>query len=212
MNQYAVLIVLGMFSTLGCGGSGEPKMKLAQTVIDDSKNPIVALHTNRGVIRIELFEDVAPNTVSNFVKLAGSGFYDGTSFHRVIKGFMMQGGCPNTKNWNVFSHGKGGPGYQFADEHSREGALPNLRGYVSMANAGPNTNGSQFFILFKDAPHLNQKHTVFGLVSPDSKEIIDDVEQNVAPDQGQSPRSPLTLVKAHVERRRGHDYEPSVVR
>ena len=112
--------------------------------------------TSMGNFTIELFEQQAPKTVENFVKLAEKKFYDGVIFHRVIDGFMIQGGDPT-------GTGRGGPGYQFADEfhpqlkHSSEGIL-------SMANAGPNTNGSQFFITLTATPHLDGKHTVFGKV------------------------------------------------
>ncbi len=113
------------------------------------------LHTNAGPIEFELHDEDAPKTVENFRKLASDGFYDGLIFHRVIKDFMIQGGCPQ-------GTGTGGPGYQFEDEfndHKIE------RGALAMANAGPNTNGSQFFIVTTDAaPWLDGKHTVFGEV------------------------------------------------
>ena len=120
-----------------------------------------AFDTTEGKFKIKLFPDKAPNTVANFVGLAdgsktGKPFYDGTTFHRVIPDFMIQGGCPQ-------GTGTGGPGYKFADEFH-----PSLRhnkaGYLSMANAGPNTNGSQFFITFGPTPHLDGKHAVFGRV------------------------------------------------
>lgn len=112
------------------------------------------IQTSMGDMTVKLFADKAPNTVKNFVHLASKGFYDGLGFHRVIEGFMIQGGCPN-------GDGRGGPGYRFADEFDRE-----LRhsgpGVLSMANAGPNTNGSQFFITLVPTPHLDGRHTVFG--------------------------------------------------
>ena len=113
------------------------------------------LTTSEGTIEIELFDEDAPNTVQNFTSLAQKGFYDGLIFHRVISGFMLQGGCPE-------GTGTGGPGYSFDDEFN-----PHLivRGALAMANAGPNTNGSQFFIVTADAcPWLDGKHTVFGEV------------------------------------------------
>jgi peptidylprolyl isomerase/peptidyl-prolyl cis-trans isomerase A (cyclophilin A) len=121
-------------------------------------------HTNKGDIAIELFEHDAPNTVANFVKLAKSGFYDGTKFHRVIKDFMIQGGDPLSKDdAESFRWGTGGPGYQFADEiHA---ANQNAVGTIAMANAGPDTNGSQFFINTADNSFLDAKHTVFGRVT-----------------------------------------------
>ena len=114
------------------------------------------LHTNHGPIEVELCDDDAPKTVENFRKLSGDGFYDGLIFHRVIPDFMIQGGCPQ-------GTGTGGPGYQFEDEFNDHKIA---RGALAMANAGPNTNGSQFFIVTTDAaPWLDGKHTVFGNVT-----------------------------------------------
>jgi peptidyl-prolyl cis-trans isomerase A (cyclophilin A) len=119
-------------------------------------NPTAVIRTNLGEIAIELYEDKAPNTVGNFVKLTEDGYYNGLIFHRVIPGFMIQGGCPD-------GTGMGGPGYKFEDEFH-----PDLRhdsaGILSMANAGPNTNGSQFFITHGPTPHLDDRHSVFGKV------------------------------------------------
>jgi cyclophilin family peptidyl-prolyl cis-trans isomerase len=115
-----------------------------------------------GDIRIELLADTAPETVANFKKLAGEGFYDGTTFHRVVPGFMIQGGDPRTKDRDPRNDGKGGPGYTIPDEINE---VAHVRGVVSMANKGrADTGGSQFFILVEDAPHLNRKHAAFGLV------------------------------------------------
>ena len=116
----------------------------------------VTLHTNHGAIELELFDDDAPKTVANFLKLARDGFYDGVVFHRVIPDFMIQGGDPT-------GTGTGGPGYSFEDEFNQHKVE---RGAVAMANAGPNTNGSQFFIVTAEAcPWLDGKHTVFGRVT-----------------------------------------------
>ncbi len=124
--------------------------------IDPSKTYIATIETERGDIVLELFADKAPNTVNNFVFLARQGFYDNTTFHRVLKGFMAQGGDPT-------GTGTGGPGYRFDDEFH-----PDLKhdgpGILSMANSGPNTNGSQFFITYEATPWLDGKHTVFGRV------------------------------------------------
>ena len=111
--------------------------------------------TDRGQIRVELAPEKAPLTVANFVNLAKRGFYNGLSFHRVINDFMVQGGCPE-------GSGRGGPGYRFEDETNN--GLRHERGVLSMANAGPNTNGSQFFITHVATPWLDGKHTVFGKV------------------------------------------------
>jgi cyclophilin family peptidyl-prolyl cis-trans isomerase len=125
--------------------------------IDMSKRYIATFHTERGDFQVELFAKDAPATVNNFVFLARDGFYDGVTFHRVIKGFMAQGGDPT-------GTGTGGPGYQFNDEQSALALRHEGAGTLSMANAGRNTNGSQFFITFGPTPHLNGKHAVFGKV------------------------------------------------
>lgn len=122
------------------------------------------LHTNMGDITIEFYPEQAPNTVANFIKLAQAGFYDGTKFHRVIKGFMNQGGDPLTKDdAKAAQWGTGGPGYKFDDEIS--GNNSNVAGAVAMANSGPNTNGSQFFINAVDNHSLDRGYTVFGKVT-----------------------------------------------
>jgi peptidyl-prolyl cis-trans isomerase B (cyclophilin B) len=129
---------------------------------------IATIETNRGNIRIKLHEDKVPNTVANFVKLANRSFYDGLKFHRVIADFMIQGGCPE-------GTGRGGPGYRFDDEFD-----PSLRhdgpGVLSMANAGPNTNGSQFFITHVATPHLDGKHSVFGQVI-EGMDVVNAIQQ-----------------------------------
>lgn len=147
------------------GASGETVQgpSLPTNQVNNNQNIMGAtLHTNMGDISIE-FNPNTPNTVANFVKLAKAGFYDGTKFHRVIAGFMSQGGDPLSKDDSQMARwGTGGPGYQFADEIG-EGNR-NLPGTISMANAGPDTNGSQFFINATDNSFLDSKHTVFGMV------------------------------------------------
>ena len=125
--------------------------------IDVKKKYLVTMETNRGTIEIELHPQHAPLTVNNFVFLCREGFYDGVSFHRVISNFVIQGGDPT-------GSGAGGPGYRFTDETAGN-PLKHMRGVLSMANAGPNTNGSQFFITHSPQPHLNGRHTVFGTVA-----------------------------------------------
>jgi cyclophilin family peptidyl-prolyl cis-trans isomerase len=145
------------------------------------------LHTNAGPIEVELFDDDAPKTVENFRKLAGDGFYDGLIFHRVIPDFMIQGGCPE-------GTGTGGPGYQFEDEFNDNKIE---RGALAMANAGPNTNGSQFFIVTTEAaPWLDGKHTVFGKVTGgmDSVDKIEGTETG----PGDKPVEPQTIERVEL--------------
>lgn len=129
---------------------------------------VATFETDKGTIRIELFDDKAPKTVENFETLCGKEYYDGLMFHRVIDNFMIQGGCPE-------GTGTGGPDYRFDDEFH-----PELRhdgpGVLSMANAGPNTNGSQFFITHLATPHLDDRHSVFGKVL-EGQDIVDAIEQ-----------------------------------
>ena len=115
--------------------------------------------TDEGIINIELFPDDAPNTVNNFTKLIKDGFYDGLAFHRVIPGFMAQGGCPNTRDGSSGIPGTGGPGYKINCEIN---ANKHVKGSLSMAHAGKDTGGSQFFIVYESQPHLDGVHTVFG--------------------------------------------------
>ncbi|MFL2554320.1 MAG: peptidylprolyl isomerase [Candidatus Rariloculaceae bacterium] len=136
--------------------------------IDETKNYSVSITTNRGTIGLELYPQHAPQTVNNFVYLASQRFYDGVLFHRVIPNFMIQGGDPT-------GSGRGGPGYRFADEFNGN-PLRHERCVISMANAGPNTNGSQFFITHLPTPHLDGKHTVFGKVVI-GEDIVDTIEQ-----------------------------------
>lgn len=136
--------------------------------IDPKKNYQATVETNRGTIVLELYAQHAPKTVNNFVFLANEGFYDGLTFHRVISNFMIQGGDPTGK-------GIGGPGYRFEDE-VKSNPLKHETGVISMANAGPNTNGSQFFITHSPQPHLNGKHTVFGKVTA-GMEVVNSIRQ-----------------------------------
>jgi cyclophilin family peptidyl-prolyl cis-trans isomerase len=146
------------------------------------------LHTNAGAITVELFDDDAPKTVENFRKLAGDGFYDGLIFHRVIPDFMVQGGCPE-------GTGTGGPGYQFEDEINDHKIV---RGALAMANAGPNTNGSQFFIVTTEAaPWLDGKHTVFGEVT-DGMDAVNAIEKTET-GPGDKPVSPQTIERVELD-------------
>lgn len=136
--------------------------------IDPDRDYRATIETERGTIEVDLHAEHAPKTVNNFAFLAGEGFYDGVSFHRVIKDFMIQGGDPT-------GTGRGGPGYTFDDELT-ENPLRHRAGTLSMANAGPNTNGSQFFITHAPQPHLDGKHTVFGTVV-DGQDVVDAIQQ-----------------------------------
>jgi peptidylprolyl isomerase len=140
------------------------------------KMTTVTMTTNMGEITLELFADLKPKTVENFTKLASEGFYNGTRFHRVIKGFMIQGGDPLSKEISMQPRwGTGGPGYSFADELSTENK--NVIGTISMANSGPNTNGSQFFINTANNNFLDTKHTVFGKVIA-GMDVVSKIENN----------------------------------
>src|SRR5438477_7052480 len=147
-----------------------------------------SMQTNHGAIEIELFDADAPATVGNFVKLANDGFYDGVIFHRVIEGFMVQGGDPT-------GTGTGGPGYQFEDEFN---ANKVVRGALAMANAGPNTNGSQFFIVTTEAaPWLDGKHTVFGRVTS-GMEAVDAIESQET-DARDRPVEPVVIERVDLQ-------------
>jgi peptidyl-prolyl cis-trans isomerase B (cyclophilin B) len=143
--------------------SSPPEMQ-----IDTSKKYKATMETSRGTIVLDLYPEYAPKTVNNFVFLANQGFYDGTTFHRVINDFMIQGGVPT-------GSGRGGPGYRFEDE-LKDNPLRHETGVISMANAGPNTNGSQFFITHGPQPHLDGRHTVFGKVV-DGMDVVNKIRQ-----------------------------------
>ena len=146
------------------------------------------LHTNAGPIAVELFDEDAPKTVENFRKLSGDGFYDGLIFHRVIPDFMIQGGCPE-------GTGTGGPGYTFEDEFNDHKIV---RGALAMANAGPNTNGSQFFIVTTaEAPWLDGKHTVFGEVT-DGMDTVDAIEATPTA-AGDRPVEPQVIERVELD-------------
>jgi peptidyl-prolyl cis-trans isomerase B (cyclophilin B) len=130
---------------------------------------VATLKTNKGDIRLELYADKTPKTVENFEKLINQGFYDGLKFHRVIDNFMVQTGCPK-------GTGTGGPGYTFADEFHKD-LKHSGPGILSMANAGPNTNGSQFFITHEATPWLDGKHSVFGKVLGDGQKVVNAIKQ-----------------------------------
>jgi len=159
-------------------------------------NQTIIIETSLGNIVIELYSDKAPKTVDNFLKLTQSGFYDNTKFHRVIKGFMIQGGDPYTKGEDTSIYGTGGPGYKFADELND---LPMVRGMLAMANSAPNTNGSQFFIITAiETPWLVGKHTVFGKVIS-GMDIVDKIE-NTKINEDDLPIVPVIVNKILIKK------------
>ncbi|HWR39729.1 MAG TPA: peptidylprolyl isomerase [Patescibacteria group bacterium] len=161
-----LMLCLGLLAMAGCSGTGQPVASAGQNSATPAaatpppaanvKNSIAVFETSMGTFKVELFEDKAPTTARNFIELVNKGFYDGLIFHRVIDGFMIQGGDPK-------GNGTGGPGYTIKDEFH-----PDLKhsgpGMLSMANAGPNTGGSQFFITLAPTAWLDGKHAVFGKV------------------------------------------------
>lgn len=172
----------------------EQKLRSAEAKADDL--PRVKLTTTKGDITLELFENEAPNTVANFVNLTEKGFYNGKKFHRVIPGFMAQGGCP-------LGNGSGGPGYTIDCESVNENHRNHFRGSLSMAHAGPNTGGSQFFITFVPTPNLDGLHTVFGRVI-DGMDVLAKIQRT----QDAPAGPPDKIIKAEVLRKRDHEYVP----
>lgn len=157
-------------------------------------NPIITIEMeNGGVIKAELYPEIAPNTVNNFIHLIQKGFYDGLIFHRVIPGFMIQGGCPD-------GSGMGGPGWQIKGEFTQNrfpNDLKHDRGVLSMARAmDPNSAGSQFFIMHQDAPHLDGSYAAFGHVV-NGIEVVDEIA-NVATDWNDKPRTPVVMEKVEI--------------
>jgi cyclophilin family peptidyl-prolyl cis-trans isomerase len=175
----------------------EKKVREKEKKADDL--PRVKMETNRGVLIIELFENEAPETVGNFVSLVEKGFYDGLTFHRVLPGFMAQGGDPD-------GTGGGGPGYQIYCECEKPLHRNHFRGTLSMAHAGKDTGGSQFFLTFRPTAHLDGKHTAFGRVI-EGLDVLTKIQRR----EPRSPIPPDKIVKAEVVRKREHKYEPRKV-
>ena len=163
--------------------------------------PRVKLTTNRGEILLELFENETPETVGNFIALVEDGLYDSLTFHRVLPGFMAQGGCPE-------GNGQGGPGYKIYCETNADNARMHFRGSLSMAHAGKDTGGSQFFTTFRPTPHLNKQHTVFGRVI-EGFDVLSAIQRRdpAKPDQAEAD----FITKAVVVRKRDHGYAPNKV-
>lgn len=167
-----------------------PAQASAPSISNQKKIMHATLHTNKGDITIQFSPETTPNTVANFIKLAQAGFYDNTKFHRVIKGFMIQGGDPLSKDDSQMARwGTGGPGYAFADEIGPTNH--NDVGTIAMANAGPNTNGSQFFINVAPNNFLDTKHTVFGKVTAGLDVVM--AISNVATGAQDRPTDPVII-------------------
>jgi peptidylprolyl isomerase len=171
---------------------------------ENRMNPIAVLETNMGVVELELFADTMPITAGNFEKLVKEGFYDGIKFHRVIDGFMIQGGDPLTKTDDVARYGTGGPGYSIADEHVVGELLTNTRGTISMANSGPKSGGSQFFInlvdntaLDFDKQPLSSAHPVFGRVVK-GMDIVDAIGKVAVTPGNDRPVKAIVITKATI--------------
>jgi cyclophilin family peptidyl-prolyl cis-trans isomerase len=164
--------------------------------------PRVKISTSKGDMVVELFENEAPGTVGNFISLVEKNFYNGLVFHRVLKGFMAQGGCPQ-------GTGRGGPGYNVYCEVKQENRRNHFRGTLSMAHAGRDTGGSQFFITFVPTPHLNGEHTAFGRVI-EGLEVLSELNR-VNPDAKDRQPEPDTITKIEVLHKRDHEYKPNKV-
>ena len=198
MKFYTIILIASIIVLAGCGADD-----IENNRGGDNMNPIAVFDTSMGEFKIELFEDKSPITAGNFKKLVQEGFYDGTKFHRVIKGFMNQGGDPLTKdNSQQARWGTGNPGYAIKDEFIE--GLSNVRGTISMANSGPNSGGSQFFLnvadniqLDWDKPPAQSKHPVFGKVT-EGMEVVDAIN-SIQTVLGDRPMEEVVVNKIIVE-------------
>ncbi len=184
----------------------QPELNKEPINNQDIMNPIAVITTNLGVIEMELFADTMPVTAGNFIKLAEEDFYNGTKFHRVISNFMIQGGDPNSKGEDESTYGTGGPGYTIQDEHISGDLLSNTRGTIAMANSGPNTGGSQFFINLVDNTYLDfdkeplqSKHPVFGRVI-NGMDTVDKIGA-VDTKEGDIPVDPVVVESIEIMRK-----------
>lgn len=194
MKKLAILLVtfVGLFLLGGCSGDAAQKQVRTPSVdthVVNPDNPIAVFETSKGRFTVELFRDKAPKTAQNFIDLADKEFYNGIIFHRVIDGFMIQGGDP-------LGNGTGGPGYTIPDEFG-EGLKHASAGYLSMANAGPNTGGSQFFITLEATPWLDGRHAVFGKVI-DGMDVVRAIG-HVKTDRNDRPITPVVIEKLTIE-------------
>lgn len=197
--RFVIIMVLIAGAVVYSIGSKQNKEPAGQTQAENKNQPVVqnmkhliTIKTNLGEIQFETYDADAPKTVNNFIALANKGFYDGLIFHRVIKGFMIQGGDPD-------GNGTGGPGYKFEDElnpQTESYKAGYIKGTVAMANAGPNTNGSQFFIMLENYP-LPNNYTIFGKVVK-GQEVVDKIGDTET-DSGDKPLTPVIMEKVSVE-------------
>ncbi len=181
------------------------ELEAYQVDMTNEDNPVATVVTNSGTFALELFADTMPITTDNFIKLAEEGFYDGVKFHRVIEGFMIQGGDPITKTEEYIRYGTGGPGYSIPDEHVVGEYLTNVRGTISMANSGPESGGSQFFINLADntnldfnKPPLSSKHPVFGRILT-GMDVIDAIGQTET-NANDMPNEPVVIESVTIAR------------
>jgi cyclophilin family peptidyl-prolyl cis-trans isomerase len=195
-----IIVAIILLISFASGGKVENKnigisSSTNETITMNENKQVVTMETSLGNIDLELYSAKAPKTVENFLKLAKTGFYDNTKFHRVIKDFMIQGGDPYTKGEDTSVYGTGGPGYAFADEIND---LPMVRGMLAMANSGPNTNGSQFFIITASStPWLIGHHTVFGKVIS-GMDTVDKIE-NSKVNGDDLPMTPVVVEKIIIK-------------
>ena len=191
-----MIVVIVLLIGYASSGSKNNEVKIIKNNnIINMKTQVVTIETSLGNIELELYSDKAPKTVENFVKLANQGLYENTKFHRVIKGFMIQGGDPYTKGQDTSVYGTGGPGYKFEDESND---LPMVAGMLAMANSGPDTNGSQFFIITApETPWLVGKHTVFGKVISGT-DVVTKIE-NTRTGANDLPVTPVIVTKVIVK-------------
>lgn len=212
------VLLLGIFNLIGCGGqttqTKEDNNTKSIEVKKQDKNesnenlPIVTMKIkDYGTIKLELYPETAPNTVNNFISLADKGFYNGLKFHRVIKGFMIQGGDPK-------GNGTGGPGYSIAGEFTSNGhanGLKHTKGVISMARSqNPDSAGSQFFIMSGDAPHLDGDYAAFGMVTS-GLDIVEKIE-NVDTDSGDAPKKDIIIEAVTVDTRGIKYDEPEIIK
>ena len=189
MSRLSLLLPVLMLIMLGCSKE-DKKQNLGKSGLNSAPMELGVIETNLGRIVVEFFPDVAPKHVENFKKLAQSGFYDSTTFHRVIPGFMIQGGDPNSKDGDRLNDGLGGPGYTLEAEFNQK---PHLRGTLAMARGPqPNSAGSQFYICHQPQPHLDGQYTVFGQAIS-GLDVVDKIA-NVPRDQRNNPLEPIYMI------------------